>query len=75
MKYVLNSFVMHFTIIICNILLPDWTSFGYKAIIKIGRLGSVIPLGKNRYSVYFFQKTMVKDYFKFPILDFDLRLK
>ena len=49
--------------------------------IRLDRLGDVLPLGKivalpNYISLfYFFQKTRIKDYFKFQILDFDLRLK
>ena len=69
---------MHFTILNGILLSPNWTSFGYKAVINIGiGLVCVIPLDIksliffNHFSL-FLQKTRIKDCLKFSILDFDI---
>ena len=74
-----NSLVMHFTILNGMLLSPNWTSFCYKAVITIGiGFACIIPLGKivkvlNHFSLIF-QKTRIKDCFKFSILDFNICL-
>ena len=68
---------MHFTILNNILLSPNWTSFLYKAVITIGIPSDKILKFLNHFSL-FFQKTKMKDCFKFSILTYawiDLQLQ
>ena len=73
---------MHFTILNGNLMSPNWTWFRYKAVITVGiglvcviLLGEIVKFLKSfQFILFFFQKTRIKDCFKFSILDLDICL-